>query len=105
MKPFEPRGQQKETFGSDGEKLSVVSRGVGAQKSVAAGSQIVPQSRKLRGHDLPPAARLLAIAQDRRAIGVSVQEIQLMGKFMDDEIGAASTVAHLGEHGAPGKID
>ena len=105
MIAFEPGGEQKEAFGSDREELSVVRRGVGAQKSFAAGSQVVLQSRKLGGHDLPPAARLLAIAQDRSAIGVAIQEIQLMGKFMDDEIAPRRPVAHFGEDRAPGKID
>ena len=91
MMMFEPGGQQKESFGSDREKLSVVAGGVGAQKSFASGLQTGPQSRKLGGHNLPPAAGLLAITQDRGAIGVAVQEIQLMGKFMDDEIASAGT--------------
>src|SRR5207245_9542807 len=85
--------QRKKPFGGHGEKLGGIGRGVTAQKSFASRLQIPPQPLKVPVHHPLPTLCLIAAPQGRSAIGIAVEEIELVSELVNDKIMTCGGIA------------
>src|SRR5205814_2051407 len=93
----------EESLGGHRKKLRWISGSVGVQKRRNSGLIGSAQRRELGSHDFAPRQLLLARCQFWHSIGCVIFVVELMSKFVKDNVLPVGRVSSAGFGGLPGK--
>src|SRR5947208_3355242 len=93
----------KERFSRYSEKLNGIRGSVRIEKRRYPGLMGSTQRRKLSCHDFTPGQLLLTRRQFRYSIGCGIFVVELMSKFMKDNVLTVGRISRSSFHGVPGK--
>src|SRR5262249_22959871 len=84
-------------------EFRLIGRSIVAQKGVAIFTDISLQLAEFSGHDRVPALALFGIGKVWGSVHVTIQEIELVRKLVDNHIAAKRRVSTLGKNATPGE--
>src|SRR5436190_16436261 len=93
----------KECFSRYSKKLNGIRGSVRIEKRRYPGLMGSTQRRKLGPHDFAPGQSLLVRRQFRYSIGCGIFVVELVSKFMKDNVLAIGRISRASFHGVPGK--
>jgi len=98
-------GEFEEGFGGVGEEFDGAVGGVVGEECVVAGAEVVADLVALFIEDVEPVGTVVAVGQWRHAVIFAVEPVEMVGKFVEDDVEAVVGVAAASEDLVPGETD